>query len=105
MLKLVRAPGSPKVENAKDGFSIEKRRIDQNPRLKKLVADFKKAHQTFCDNLLQTTYRLIHDARQIGDLLLKMKQESGFESKRQLHVWLEAMSQVSISQATFYRYI
>src|SRR3954452_20234577 len=85
----VKAPTGPKEQNPKQSFSIEKRHIDQYPKLKKLVADFQKAHKAFCDDLLRTTYRLIHDARQIGDLLLKIKQEGGFKSKRQLHIWLE----------------
>jgi hypothetical protein len=103
--KLVKAPTGPKEQNAKEGFSNEKSPINGNPNLKKLVAPFKKAHQAFCDNLLQTTYRLIHDARKIGDLLLKMQKESGFKSKRQLHIWLELEAKVSIPQPTFYRYI
>jgi hypothetical protein len=102
--KLVKAPAGP-TEQPTDGFSIEKLPIDCCPKLKKLVADFKQAHQAFCYNLLQATYRLIHDARKIGDLLLKMKQEGGFKSKRQLHGWLELQAEVSIPQPTFYRYI
>jgi hypothetical protein len=88
----IKAPNSPK-----DGFSIEK--------LKKLVAEFKIAHTAFCNNLLKTAYRLIHDARRIGDMLLEMKQEGGFQSKRQLHIWLELETDVTIPQPTFYRYI
>ncbi len=103
--KLVHTPTDPTEQNAKESFSIEKLPINRSPKLKKLVADFKKAHKAFCDNLLQATYRLIHDARKIGDLLLKMMQEGGFKSKRQLHVWLELQAEVSISQPTFYRYI
>jgi hypothetical protein len=103
--KPIKAPTGPKEQNRKQSFSIEKPPIDGNPKLKKLVADFKKAHKAFCDNLLQATYRLIHDARQIGDLLLKIKQEGGFKSKRQLHIWLEFQAEVSIPQPTFYRYI
>jgi hypothetical protein len=34
-----------------------------------------------------------------------MRQEGGFKSKRQLHVWLETQAEVSIPQPTFYRYI
>jgi hypothetical protein len=98
--KVVKAP----TDDA-GGFSSEKRPIDRNPKLKKLVADFKKAHQAFSANLLKATYRLIHDARRIGDLLLTMQREGGFRSKRQLHVWLEIHAEVSIPQPTFYRYI
>lgn len=103
--KPIKAPTGPKEQNRKQSFSIEKPPIDRNSKLKKLVADFKKAHKAFCDNLLQATYRLIHDARQIGDLLLKIKQEGGFKSKRQLHIWLELQAEVSIPQPTFYRYV
>jgi hypothetical protein len=96
----IKAPNGPK-----ESFSIEKSAIDRNPKLKKLITEFKKAHAAFCDDLLKTTYRLIHDARKIGNLLLKMKEEGGFQSKRQLHAWLEIQAEVSIPQPTFYRYI
>jgi hypothetical protein len=103
--KVVKAPTDDAEQTLAGGFSNEKRPIDRNPKLKKLVADFKKAHQAFSDNLLKATYRLIHDARRIGDLLLKMQREGGFKSKRQLHVWLELQAEISIPQPTFYRYI
>jgi hypothetical protein len=103
--KPVKAPTDPKQQNPEQGFSNEKSPLDLSSQLKKLVADFKKAHKAFSDSLLQATYRLIHDARRIGDLLLKLKQEGGFKSKRQLHNWLELQAEVSIPQPTFYRYI
>jgi hypothetical protein len=103
--KLVKEPASATQQNRKESSSIEKATSDQNLKLKKLVADFKKAHKAFCNDLLHATYRLIHDARKIGNLLLKMQEEGGFKSKRQLHVWLERQAKVSISQPTFYRYI
>jgi hypothetical protein len=48
--------------------SEEKAPNDRSPKLKALVADFKKAHKAFCNKLLQATYRLAHEAWQIGTL-------------------------------------
>ena len=81
------------------------RLIDQKPKLKKLVAQFTKAHQKFDDDLWRATYRHFHDAAKIGDLVVEMMREGGFKSYRQLHIWLELECGSSISQRSFYRYV
>jgi len=82
-----------------------RKRSDENPTLKKLVEDFKKAHKNFIAALVQVAYRVTKEAAHIGEILLAMQKEGNFKTKRRLWTWLENEVGCGIPRVTFYRYV